>query len=78
VLLKDGQAWLQIPDHDPVEIGAQGGIRQALEELRDGHIVSGRWILVPGSSTPFDDVIAAIDAARAARFPHVTLASDPA
>ena len=77
MLLKDGLAWLQVPAHKPVEITGRGGITKALSALRESHEVGGSWILAPDSSTPFDAVIAAIDAARAAQFPHVSIVGAP-
>lgn len=78
ILLKPSGPQLQIPDHTPIEVQSIAAITGALMELRTHHPVNGSWILIPADDMPFDDLVSAIDAARAAEFPRFTLAAGPA
>ena len=77
VLYKDG-IRIELPDHDHLEVDTIQGITAALNAIRKEHPSNGNWILVPSADVLFDDLVGAMDAARAAQFPYVTIAGGPA
>ena len=71
------QIWIQVPNHDDVEVANVPAITAALDALRKEHKTQGNVVLAPAPNIPFDDMVGAMDAARAAQFPNVTVASGP-
>ena len=78
ILLKPSGPQLQVPNHPPIAVQSIAAITEALMQLRTDHPVNGSWILIPADDMPFDDLVSAIDAARAADFSRFTLAAGPA
>ncbi len=74
LLTKDG-VKLQIPEHEVAHVGEIPALTGALQKLRETHNVNGSWILVMDSDLPYADMIHAIDAARAAKYPQFILGS---
>jgi delta-aminolevulinic acid dehydratase/porphobilinogen synthase len=70
VLLTKEGVKLQIPDHELTHVGQITAITAALQKLRETHSVDGSWILVVDPALPYADMIRAIDAASAAKYPH--------
>jgi len=78
VVLTENRIWIEIEDHEDIEVTGIADITVALLEVRQDHAVNGNWIVAPGVDVPFNDVVKAIDAARAAQFPNVMVAGGAA
>ena len=74
LLTKEG-VKLQLPDHEETDVGEIPALTGALRKLRETHAVDGSWILVVDSARPYADMIQAIDAARAAKYPNFVIGS---
>lgn len=61
-------------DHlERIKVGSLSEITPALDEVRTKHKTNGSWLLSPGPTVPYNDLIRTMDAARAADFPAVTV-----
>jgi len=78
VLLTKDRIWIQVHDQEEIEVESIAALTAALAALREDHTVDGSWILSPAANVRYDDMIGAIDAARAAQFPHFSIAGGPA
>ena len=74
VVLSENRIWIEIEDHEDIEVTGIADITVTLLDVRQSHPVNGSWIIAPSVDVPFNDVVKAIDAARAAQFPNVMVA----
>ena len=73
VILTNGEIWLEVEDHERSRVRDASALESSLRELRQKHSVSGEWVLTAEASTPYARMVRLMDAARAAKFPSVTL-----